>query len=89
MTRLLASLAYLGQLTTATAITAFFTLAPIIPATAIARTIPGKEIIISDILIITASIHPPKYPANVPSKVPIAKISTTSINVAGSELLEA
>ena len=51
--RLIAAAVVLG-------ITAFFTLAPIIPAIAIANTIPGNEIIISEILIITAFTIPPK-----------------------------
>lgn len=89
MTRLRARRAYFDQLTIAIAMTAFFILAPIIPATAMARTIPGKEIIISESLMITMSTHPPKYPASVPKIVPATKIIATNVSVAGREILDA
>ena len=57
------------------------------PAIAIASTIPGKAIIMSEILMITASITPPKYPAITPRVVPIANIEITSISAALSDIL--
>ena len=59
-TRLRASRAYFVQLTSATAITAFFTLAPRIPAMAMANTIPGKETIMSATRMMMVSTQPPK-----------------------------
>ena len=58
-TRLRASRAYLVQLTTARAMIALRMLAPMRPATAMARTIPGKEIIMSETRMMTASTRPP------------------------------
>ena len=60
-------------------------LAPIIPATASAKTRPGKESIISAIRMIILSIIPPKYPEMTPKIVPIKKINATTPNVAVKE----
>ena len=57
------------------------------PATAIASTSPGKEISISAIRMITASTAPPKYPARIPSTVPITKIRITTEKDAVSDTL--
>ena len=80
-TKLLANLAYFGQLTKAIANTALIIFGPNNPATAIARTNPGKEIIISANLIIIVSAIPPKYPANIPSPVPTTNTTVTKVNV--------
>lgn len=58
-----------------------------IPASEIASTIPGKDIIISEILIIISSTIPPKYPESIPKVVPIVKIEITSTNDAVRDIL--
>ena len=59
-TILRAKRAYLVQVTIVKAIIALIRLPPRIPAIAMASIIPGKEIIISEIRIITVSTFPPK-----------------------------
>lgn len=59
-TILRAKRAYLVQVTIVKAIIALIRLPPRIPAIAMASIIPGKEIIISEIRIITVSTLPPK-----------------------------
>ena len=48
-----------------------------IPAMAIARMTPGKEIIISAIRMMTISTMPPKYPEMMPIVVPTTKMQAT------------
>ena len=54
---------------------------PRIAAIAMANTSPGKARHTSEILIITASAAPPKYPQHTPTAVPSTEITATKIKV--------
>ena len=78
-TLLLAILAYFVQLIKEIAIIALIILPPRSPATAIAKTRPGKARNTSTILIISLSIFPPIYPLIIPTVVPNKKVIKTTI----------
>ena len=69
--------AYLVHVTAVSAIIALTREPPMIPAMAIARMTPGKEIIISAIRMMTISTMPPKYPEMMPIVVPTTKMQAT------------